>query len=76
MKPLTSYLACPNQNTLVNALKYDIPAQVIDDAVREVRQAAGPDGIDRILEQYGIDAIIAPTESEIHKIASFAGMRI
>ncbi|KAL7938464.1 putative amidase [Trichoderma chlorosporum] len=67
---------CPNQNSLKSALKYDISSSVVDEAVRDVRQAAGPDGIDRVLERYGVDAIIAPTESEIHKIASFAGMEI
>ncbi|KAK4063145.1 hypothetical protein Trihar35433_8940 [Trichoderma harzianum] len=65
---------CPDQNSLIGALKYDIPASVVEDAVRDVRQAAGPETIDRALKEYGIDAIIAPTESEIHKIASFAGV--
>ncbi|KAL7951871.1 putative amidase [Trichoderma barbatum] len=67
---------CPNQTSLINALKYNIPPSVVDDAIRDVRQAAGPDGIDRVLEEYGVDAIIAPTETEIHKIASFAGYPI
>ncbi|PTB56126.1 hypothetical protein M431DRAFT_553023 [Trichoderma harzianum CBS 226.95] len=53
---------CQNQDSLVNILKYDIPASVVDDAVRDVRQAAGPEGIDRALKEYGIDAIIAPTD--------------
>jgi hypothetical protein len=61
---------------LINALKCDIPASVVDDAVKDVRQAAGPDGIDRVLEEYGIDVIIAPTESDFHKTASFSGMEI
>ncbi|OPB36325.1 hypothetical protein A0O28_0054040 [Trichoderma guizhouense] len=65
---------CPDQNSLIGALKYNIPASVVEDAVRDVRQAAGPETIDRALKEYGIDAIIAPTESEIHKIASFAGV--
>ncbi|KAK4081041.1 uncharacterized protein Triagg1_2573 [Trichoderma aggressivum f. europaeum] len=64
---------CPNQNSLVNILKYNIPASVVDDAVRDVRQAAGPESIDRVLEEYDIDAIIAPTDSDIHKLASFSG---
>ncbi|KAK0755455.1 LOW QUALITY PROTEIN: hypothetical protein N5P37_012284, partial [Trichoderma harzianum] len=64
---------CQNQDSLVNILKYDIPASVVDDAVRDVRQAAGPEGIDRALKEYGIDAIIAPTDSDIHKLASFSG---
>ncbi|KAL7788771.1 putative amidase [Trichoderma afarasin] len=67
---------CPDQNSLIDALKYNIPASVVDDAVKDVRQAAGPESIDRVLEEYGLDAIIAPTESEIHKIASFAGYPI
>lgn len=67
---------CPDQNSLIGALKYNIPASVVEDAVRDVRQAAGPETIDRALKEYGIDAIIAPTESEIHKIASFAGYPI
>ncbi|KAL6696741.1 putative amidase [Trichoderma pleuroticola] len=54
---------CPDQNSLIGALKYNIPASVVEDAVRDVRQAAGPETIDRALEEYGIDAIIAPTES-------------
>ncbi|KAJ4861604.1 hypothetical protein T069G_02558 [Trichoderma breve] len=64
---------CPNQDSLLNVLKYDIPASVVDDAVRDVRQAAGPEGIDRVLKEYCIDAIIAPTDSDIHKLASFSG---
>ncbi|KAM6475991.1 putative amidase [Trichoderma sp. SZMC 28011] len=53
---------CPNQDSLVNILKYNIPASVVNDAVRDVRQAAGPESIDRILKEYGIDAIIVPTD--------------
>ncbi|KAL7784958.1 putative amidase [Trichoderma ceciliae] len=68
--------SCPNQNSLIDALKYNILASVVDEAVRDVRQAAGTDGVDRVLEEYGIDAIVAPTESEIHRIASFAGYPI
>ncbi|KAL7907171.1 putative amidase [Trichoderma velutinum] len=64
---------CPNQNSLVDLLKYNIPASEVDYAVRDVRQAAGPESVDRVPKEYDIDAIIAPTDSEIHKLASFSG---
>lgn len=76
VRNLTNHLVCPNQDSLVNILKYNIPASVVNDAVRDVRQAAGPESIDRILKEYGIDAIIVPTDSDIHKLASFSGTEI
>ncbi len=69
-------VACPNQDSLIAAAKNDTSPQVVKAAIEDVRRAAGPDSVEKTMLEYGLDAIVAPTESAICTIASFSGKEL
>lgn len=72
-KRLTSApIAAPNQANLERMLACDMTDEEYDRIVRTAREV-NKTGIDRILEENGIDIIMAPGESLIFEIPAAAG---
>ncbi|UKZ70721.1 uncharacterized protein TrAtP1_011692 [Trichoderma atroviride] len=63
----------PSQSYLENALKCNIPATENAKTLASLRKLAGPDGIDKILKLYQLDAIASLADSPISSVASAAG---
>lgn len=63
----------PSQSRLENALECNISAAKNAETLASLRKLAGPDGIDRILESFELDAIASLSDSPISSVASAAG---
>lgn len=46
---------------------------VLRKAREYVKKMAGEEGIDKVMSQFGLDAIVAPADSPIHTLAAMAG---
>lgn len=63
----------PSQSSLENALQCNISAAENAETLAFLRKLAGPDGIDRILNLFKLDAVALLADSPISSIASAAG---
>lgn len=65
----------PIQNIMENALKManSLSQQEREDAIHWMRQAGGPNGIDKCLQRYNIDVIIGPADCECTEPPAAAG---
>uniref|UniRef100_A0A8H7N472 Amidase domain-containing protein n=1 Tax=Bionectria ochroleuca TaxID=29856 RepID=A0A8H7N472_BIOOC len=63
----------PSQSKLESALACNISASDHVATVARMRGVAGSEGIDRILNQYNLDAIVSLSDSPISSVASAAG---
>lgn len=63
----------PDQSKLISMQNNAMPPNFLAKAIPALRKAAGPDNIDHALKKYGLDVIIAPTDSPITTVAALAG---
>ncbi|PON26710.1 hypothetical protein TGAM01_v204211 [Trichoderma gamsii] len=63
----------PSQSYLENALKCKISATENANTLASLRKIAGPDGIDKVLNLFELDAVAALADSPISSVASAAG---
>lgn len=62
----------PDQSKLIGMQNYNTAPEFLAKAIPDIRKAAGPDNIDHVLKKYGLDVIVAPTDSQITTVASLA----
>jgi len=65
--------AHPGQQLLEGALNDTLSEEKYAKGKKMIRQAAGKDGIDRVLEEFKLDVIIGPMDGRIPTIAAAAG---
>ncbi len=67
--------ACPNQDVLENALVTgnNLSQTEREDTIKWMRQAGGPNGIDKYLQKYNVDVIIGPADCECTEPPAAAG---
>ncbi|PVH75110.1 amidase signature enzyme [Cadophora sp. DSE1049] len=65
-----------NQGRVEDALALKLPPGDYEEHLRNVRSIGREQGIDHILDTYGLDVIIGPADSQITKIAAAAGYPI
>ncbi|KAF3407599.1 hypothetical protein DPV78_000711 [Talaromyces pinophilus] len=63
----------PVQSSLENSLNDNITTAENQRTLTEVRELAGPNGIDKVLDQHNLDAIAVLTDSPLSSLASAAG---
>ncbi|KAL6816709.1 amidase signature domain-containing protein [Trichoderma sp. SZMC 28015] len=66
----------PSQSSLESALECNISAAKNAETLAFLRKLAGPDGIDQILNLFGLDAIASLADSPLSSVASAAGYPI
>ncbi|KAL6701537.1 amidase signature domain-containing protein [Trichoderma pleuroticola] len=66
----------PSQSSLESALQCNISATENAETLAFLRKLAGPDGIDRILNLFNLDAIASLADSPLSSVASAAGYPI
>lgn len=69
---LTVNAEFPSENTLENSLNDNTTAAENRRTLREVRELAGLNGIDKVLDQHNLDAIGVLTDSPLSSLASAA----
>lgn len=70
---LTVSAEFPSQSTLENSLNDNTTVAENHRTLTEVRELAGPNGIDKVLDQHNLDAIGVLTDSPLSSLASAAG---
>lgn len=65
----------PNQSKLLEAQAFEISDEKLQQVRSAMRTAAGPEELDRIMQERGLDAIIAPMDSPIATLAALSGKR-
>ncbi|KAJ5710648.1 hypothetical protein N7488_004804 [Penicillium malachiteum] len=68
-------IECPGQDLLLNSLEDKTSFEKVEGARVAVKEIA-KNGIDKVFDDHGIEAIIAPTDSPISSLASAAGYPI
>ncbi|PCH08371.1 Amidase [Penicillium occitanis (nom. inval.)] len=63
----------PSQSSLENSLNDNTTTAENQRTLTEVRELAGPNGIDKLLDQHNLDAIAVLTDSPLSSLASAAG---
>ncbi|KAI1427349.1 putative amidase [Xylaria sp. FL1777] len=66
----------PDQSKLEAMQNVEIDTEFVRTAVVAIRKAAGPGNIDRVLQEHGLDVIIAPSDSPCSTAAALAGYPI
>ncbi|KAL6837239.1 amidase signature domain-containing protein [Trichoderma camerunense] len=66
----------PSQSSLENSLKCKISAAENAETLAFLRELAGPNGIDRILKLFKLDAVASLADSPLSSVASAAGYPI
>ncbi|KAL1635198.1 hypothetical protein SLS58_010368 [Diplodia intermedia] len=64
---------CPDQADLLAVLSETTPAATVADHLAQLRRLGGPEGIDLVLDHYGIDVLVAPGDSALCELAAAAG---
>ncbi|KAF2657867.1 amidase signature enzyme [Lophiostoma macrostomum CBS 122681] len=54
---------CPNQNGLRKAQSFSMSAEDIEKNLRICKQWAATEGVDKVIEEHGVDVIVAPCDS-------------
>lgn len=64
---------CPDQDDLIGVLSENTPDCVAKDHLAGLRRLGGKEGIDLVLDYYGIDVLAAPGDSALCELAAAAG---
>ncbi|KAK0644982.1 putative amidase [Lasiodiplodia hormozganensis] len=67
---------CPDQDDLIAVLSESTPESVVKDHLEGLRRLGGAEGIDLVLDYYGIDVLAAPGDSALCELAAAAGYPI
>lgn len=70
---LTVSAEFPSQSSLENSLNDNTTAAENQRTLTEIRELAGPNGIDKVLDQHNLDVIGVLTDSPLSSLASAAG---
>jgi len=62
----------PNQKKFLSAQADKTPSETVSEALKAMRELAGPKEIDRILKENGVDLIIAPMDSQITTLGALS----
>ncbi|KAI4280164.1 MAG: hypothetical protein L6R38_004658 [Xanthoria sp. 2 TBL-2021] len=62
-----------DQTYHIQAQEDNIDQETLTRARQEMKRRAGEEGVDKMLSQFGLDAIIAPMDSPISTVAALAG---
>lgn len=54
---------CPNQNGLLKAQAMEMSAEDIARNLGICKRCAGTEGVDKVMEEHGVDVIVAPADS-------------
>ncbi|KAL8947465.1 MAG: hypothetical protein Q9222_006259 [Ikaeria aurantiellina] len=73
---LECYPEAPDQQSLIKALKQNTSPELLARAVTAMRKAAADDGLGKAIDDHKLDALIAPTDSDISTVAALAGYPI
>jgi amidase len=68
------YLPDHNQARVDAAAESNLSPEQYEAHLQNVRDAGQGRGIDKMIEEYGVDVIIGPADSQLTKIAAAAGM--
>ncbi|GME61635.1 Amidase [Neofusicoccum parvum] len=68
--------ASPDQDDLIAVLSESTPDCVVKDHLTGLRRLGGKEGIDLVLDYYGIDVLAAPGDSALCELAAAAGYPI
>lgn len=63
----------PRQDLFIGAQEMHVSAQDYQRHLNHLKKAAGEDGVDYILQQYGVDVIIGPADSFLTSLATGSG---
>ncbi|KAF2799428.1 amidase signature enzyme [Melanomma pulvis-pyrius CBS 109.77] len=63
----------PSQSSLENSLNNTITADENAKRVKIVRELGGPNGVDKVLQQYNLDAIASLSDSPLSSVATASG---
>ncbi|KAL3422796.1 hypothetical protein PVAG01_04543 [Phlyctema vagabunda] len=66
----------PGQTKLQGMRQDATPSESLSRAIAAVREATGPDNVDRVLREHNLDVILVPTDSHITTVAALAGYPI
>ncbi|KAH7061087.1 amidase signature domain-containing protein [Macrophomina phaseolina] len=67
---------CPDQDDLIGVLGENTPDCIAKDHLAVLRRLGGKEGIDLVLDYYGIDVLAAPGDSALCELAAAAGYPI
>ncbi|OJD36083.1 amidase family protein [Diplodia corticola] len=67
---------CPDQHDLLTVLGESSPDALVRDHLAALRRLGGPEGIDLVLDHYGVDVLAAPGDSALCELAAAAGYPI
>lgn len=66
----------PNQNMLIRARDFVLDDVALEEHMAELRRIGKIEGLEKTLDEYGIDVIIGPAESGLCELCAAAGMLI
>ena len=63
----------PRQDRFIDSQNNTIPPEVYERHLQHLRHVARDRGVDRVLETYGVDVILGPTDSGLTSMAAAGG---
>jgi amidase len=67
---------CPNQNGLLKAQSTEMSAEETAKNLELCRRWAGAEGVDKAMEEHGVDVIVAPADSFFAGVAVGASKQL